>query len=69
MGPVGHSVQRPYASMEMRRRMDVIWMFSDAIKGLFSLDIGKSGTGLIVWVAGKECMFWIISRCLYMHLH
>ena len=43
--------------MGMHRRIDVVWMLSDAIKGLFSMDIGRSSTKLMVGIAGKEWMF------------
>ena len=47
----------------MRRRIDVVWILSDVIKGLLSLDIGRSGTRLTVRITGKECMFSIVIRC------
>ena len=38
-------------------------MFFDVIKGMCSLDIGRSSTGLTVGIAGEECMSWIVSWC------
>ena len=45
--------------------MDVLCCDQESV----SLDIGKSCTRLMVGIACKEYMFWIVSRCLHMHLH
>ena len=47
----------------------MVWMLYDAIKGLCSWVIGRSGTVLTVRILGKEGMFWIISQYLIRHLH